>query len=237
SARFQRSQAGIFFYTNPGDVELDYAAALAAAPDLAAANTSLGLNVTSNNFSCDLFGNYGATASLLDGFATGSLGKPLAMAWSAGNDRPGNCGSQYGTLSPPSAAKNPISVGAINSDDDSMTTFSSWGPTDDGRMKPDLCAPGDQVSGDGGVTSPNSSSNTGYVTLHGTSMASPTVTGLVALLTQDYRQRNPGAADPLPSTLKAGLMHTAFDIEQPGPDYRSGYGSVRVIPAIEAMRG
>ena len=53
-------------------------------------------------------------------------------------------------------------------------------------MKPDVSAPGDQISADGGVTSASAASNTGYTTLHGTSMASPTVAGLAAPTTWTF---------------------------------------------------
>jgi hypothetical protein len=116
-----------------------------------------------------------------------------------------------------------------------MTTFSSWGPTDDGRLKPDFSAPGCQSGGDNGVTSCDSGSDTAYSTLCGTSMASPTVTGIVALMLQDYRAQF-GGPDPRNSTLKVLLAHSATDILDVGPDYRSGYGSVRAPAAIDLMR-
>ncbi|MEZ6083583.1 MAG: S8 family serine peptidase [Phycisphaerae bacterium] len=82
----------------------------------------------------------------------------------------------------------------VNSDDDSATFFSSWGPTDDGRLKPDISAPGCQNDGDGGVTS--TVVGGGYNTFCGTSMATPTATGVIALILQDYRLQFPVANDP-----------------------------------------
>ena len=66
-----------------------------------------------------------------------------------------------------------------------MAIFSSWGPTDDGRIKPDLVAPGCQVSDDFGVTSTTFAG--GYSVNCRTSMSAPTVMDLAALLIQDFR--------------------------------------------------
>ncbi|MCC6358795.1 MAG: S8 family serine peptidase, partial [Phycisphaerales bacterium] len=141
----------------------------------------------------------------------------------------------YYSTAPPATAKNHITVGALNSNNDSMTSFSSWGPTDDGRMKPDISGPGCQSDGDFGVTSCYSGSDTQYASLCGTSMASPSVCGASALLMQDYRSRFPGP-DMRNSTLKIFLAQTAVDLGNAGPDYQYGYGSVRIVPAIDFMR-
>jgi PKD repeat protein len=171
----------------------------------------------------------------------GSLGAPFRIVWADGNERQGsNCdlegfGDYYSTA-PPATAKNHITVGALNSNDDTMTSFSSWGPTDDGRLKPDVSGPGCQSGGDGGVTSANSSSTTAYTVLCGTSMASPTVVGCVALMLEDFRAAFPGLPDPRNSTVKALLAQTAVDLGNAGPDYQFGYGSVRVKDAIDFQR-
>ena len=49
----------------------------------------------------------------------------------------GSCGTTYGTTPPPACAKNHMTVGALNSNNDTVTGFTSWGPCDDGRLKPD----------------------------------------------------------------------------------------------------
>lgn len=226
-----------FLYTDPGDLEADYAAALGAyGANLA--NNSIGSNVAANGFPCEWEGDYGMTSALIDAIARGSLGASIPIIWAAGNERqtPFRCGSMFNTIAPPAGSKNAICVGAINANDESMTPFSSWGPTDDGRIKPDVCAPGCQVGGDNGVTSCSAAGDTTYSVLCGTSMAAPTVTGIAALLLEDYRARNPGLSDFSNSMLKAVLVHTAVDLGNPGPDYKFGYGSVRVIPAIELLR-
>lgn len=225
-----------FLYTDPGDIEADYGEAINAYGAVLA-NNSIGTNTAPNGFPCEWEGDYGVTASVIDAIVRGSLGEPIRIVWANGNERgSGRCGTNYHTTAPPACAKNHITVGALNSNDDSVTYFTSWGPTDDDRLKPDVSAPGCQSGGDHGVTSASAGSDTSYATYCGTSMASPTVTGLSALLLEDYRIQHPGQPDFLPSTLKALLAHNAEDIEAPGPDYKTGYGSVRIQRTIDFMR-
>lgn len=238
---WSRSFAEILFFTDPGDIEADYDEAINVF-DADIANNSIGANVCRNFLDCTIYGDYGVTAAVIDAIVGGSLGSPFRVVWAAGNDR--DCGIVrwccdlveygYGTIPPPASAKNHISVGALNSNDDSVTYFTSWGPTDDGRIKPDLSAPGCQSDEDMGVTSCEVGG--GYFAACGTSMATPTVTGLGALLLQDFRARFPGEPDFRNSTLKALLAHNAEDIGNPGPDYQTGYGSVRIRPTIDFMR-
>ncbi len=110
-----------------------------------------------------------------------------------------------------------------------VVDFSSWGPTDDGRIKPDLVANGDEVY------SSIATSNTAYDTYSGTSMAGPSAAGSAALLVQLYGQLFPGNSMRA-STLKALLLHTADDFGTPGPDYRSGWGLINVKTAADLLR-
>ncbi|MEK7215362.1 MAG: S8 family serine peptidase, partial [Chloroflexota bacterium] len=104
-------------------------------------------------------------------------------------------------------------------------------PCDDGRLKPEVVAGGCQTGGDGGVTS--TLPGGGYAVMCGTSMATPAVSGLVALLRQHYLSLHPGDTF-LPSTAKVVLAHTAADLGNAGPDYKHGYGSVSA-PAARAL--
>ncbi len=232
-----------FLYTDPGDLNADYGEAINTF-GAHLSNNSIGSNTAPNGFPCDWEGNYGNTAALIDNIARGSLGRKMIIVWAAGNERQGSqrCGATYNTSAPPGNAKNHITVGALNSNNDSVTGFTSWGPDDAGRMRPDISGPGCQNGADGagandsGVTSSGSASTTTYNTKCGTSMSSPTVAGLVALLLQDYRLQFSGQPDPLPSTVKSLLAHNAVDVAQPGPDNQSGYGSVRIKDTIDHMR-
>ena len=125
-----------------------------------------------------------------------------------------------------STAKNILLIGAVNDAVVSgsrnlgaatMSTFSSWGPTDDGRIKPDIVANG--VS----LTSPIAGSDTQYGSSSGTSMSAPNATGTALLLLQRYQQLFPGEYMRA-STIKALLIHTADDIGNAGPDYQNGWG-------------
>ncbi|RJP49241.1 MAG: hypothetical protein C4583_12945 [Anaerolineaceae bacterium] len=199
---------------------------------------------------CSTYGDYFSASRDYDRIITGVLypADKINIVFSAGNERnDGDCGMSntapyinYGNVTGPGGtAKNVITVGATNSNDDSMTTFSSWGPVDDGRLKPEVVAPGCQSNGDFAITSTGSSS--GYTTMCGTSMAAPAVSGISALLIQQYRASNSNV-DPLPSTIKALLIHGADDLNDstsyynPGPDYASGYGRVNAVTSADLIR-
>ncbi len=222
-----------YFYSDPGTLESIYEDELESYQP-AAFNQSLGSNIQANGYPCSLHGDYGITSELIDGLVRGSLGTPVTSVWAVGNERSSNdCGYDYGTVGQPGGAKNIISVGAVYSDSGVVTIFSSWGPTDDGRIKPDLVAPGSQLSDDFGVTSCDDGG--GYRAMSGTSMAAPIVTGTIALLSEAHGAAWPDAQRPLPSTWRAILCHTAKDLLHPGPDYRSGWGLLDAAAAAETV--
>jgi hypothetical protein len=222
-------------YNSPQDIEENYAEGLYTHGDDMASN-SLGANIAPNGYPCSWEGDYETTAQLLDAICNGSLGTPFLSLWAAGNERAyGNCGTGYSTTGVPATAKNPIVVGATNSNDHSMTYFSSWGPVDDGRIRPDICAPGCQVGGDGGITS--TMPGGGYGAMCGTSMATPVTSGVSALMLQQMRRLFGPLYRPLPSTMKALLVNTAQDYGNVGPDFQFGYGEIRPQAGADAIRG
>ncbi len=123
------------------------------------------------------------------------------------------------------AAKNTLVVGNAQINE-SLSTSSSTGPVQDGRLKPEISALGTNVFS----TTPNNS----YMTMSGTSMATPGVSGVMAQLVQRYRQLNSNA-DPRSSLLKALVCNTARDRGTAGPDYRFGYGIINGLKAVTAM--
>ena len=133
----------------------------------------------------------------------------------------------FDTLPPESVAKNILTVGSVadlvggysNAPGVSVSTFSSFGPTDDGRVKPDLMANGELL------TSSSNAVNNGYTAMSGTSMATPSVAGSLNLLVERYGQLYGTNRSMLASTLKGLAIHTADEAGSfPGPDYRFGWG-------------
>ncbi|MBK7141502.1 MAG: S8 family serine peptidase [bacterium] len=186
----------------------------------------------------DVLGTYFSVDATLDNIVRGSAGRPVTIIFSAGNQRGtaskycGSLGWTYGTLDGLACSKNVLSIGAINSNNSSMTSFSSWGPTDDGRIKPDVVGPGCQSTGDGGLTSTNTT--TGYTVMCGTSMSAPAVAGVVALMHQQ-QYLSWGAQAILPSSIKAILVNSATDLGSTGPDYQYGHGRVETVNAVKKV--
>jgi hypothetical protein len=136
----------------------------------------------------------------------------------------------YGT------AKNIITIGAVNPipggytspADVQLAEFSSWGPTDDGRIKPDLVADGINV------LSSISTSNNAYAIYSGTSMSSPAAAGSSFLLQEYYFKLH--NIFMLSSTLKGILIHTADEAgPADGPDFQFGYGLIDMVKAASVI--
>lgn len=124
-------------------------------------------------------------------------------------------------------AKNILSVGAVN-ESLGMYTNSSWGPTDDGRIKPDVVAKG--VS----VFSTSAGSTTSYSTGSGTSFSAPMIAGSAALLLEHQENLHPGTL-LRSSTIRGLIIHTAEDLGNPGPDYSNGWGLMNTQKAARVM--
>ncbi len=119
-------------------------------------------------------------------------------------------------------AKNPLVVGAVDAKfGNAMTTYTAWGPTDDGRIKPDIMAHGDAVYS-ASHTAPTNKPN-GYSSLSGSSQSAAAVTGSLAVLHELQTRLDP-AIRMRAATWKALLMNTADDFGTSGPDYQSGWG-------------
>ncbi len=131
----------------------------------------------------------------------------------------GNNGPEPSTIGSPGCARWVITVGAVD-DADKTTTFSSRGPTSDGRVKPDLAFPGAGiVSAQAGGTWLGSPVAPGYIQMSGTSMSTPHATGTVALLLQ----ARPGLK---PDEAKRALLATAVALDESPNDHGSGLGDV-----------
>ncbi|MEE8459065.1 MAG: S8 family serine peptidase, partial [Phycisphaerales bacterium] len=146
-------------------------------------------------------------------------------------------GSGYDCISQQGCAKNILTVGAVNDigggysspGDVVMSSFSSWGPTDDGRIKPDICANGV------GLYSSLAGSNASYASWSGTSMSSPSAAASMGLLVQHYRATHAGA-DMRAATLKALVLHTADESgTNDGPDYQFGWGMLNTLTAADQI--
>ena len=220
------------FYNNVGDMERNYRDAIQEY-GVQVANNSIGANIAANDYDCAWEGDYEGSAAAIDAIIAGEYG-PVILVWANGNERGyGRCGSSYGTVPPPVPAKNTIAVGATVVDNDAMTTFSSWGPTDDGRMRPDVVAPGDSRRPLMGGTMSCSYFSL-YLPMAGTSQAAPAVTGAVTLALEMWN-REMGPEDPSAALMKALVIHGARDLGRPGPDYEFGFGIVQVPEILDAI--
>ena len=112
--------------------------------------------------------------------------------------------------------------------DASVASYSSFGPVDDGRIKPDLA--GDGTS----IFAASSYGDQSYGSSTGTSMATPGVTGSLLLL-QQYHEQLYGTYMKA-ATLKGLALHTADDVAAAGPDYKMGWGVLNVKKAAEVLK-
>jgi len=134
----------------------------------------------------------------------------------------------FNTIATYGCAKNILTLGAVNPipagysqpSDVVQASFTSLGPTQDGRIKPDVVADGVDV------LSSISTADNAYDIYSGTSMATPATTGSAFLL-QEYYQKLHSGVFMYSSTLRGLLIHTADEAgANPGPDYTYGWGLI-----------
>lgn len=170
----------------------------------------------------------------------GSNGPPAGTAYFFGSSTRTSTTARaaqndYDLISTYGTAKNILTVGAVSVlnngynqiSDPRISSFSSWGPTDDGRIKPDIVGVG--VS----VFSLSATSNNAYTSLSGTSMSTPNVSGSLFLLQELYFKQTKDFMRS--STLKGLVLHTANDAGNPGPDYQYGWGLLDAKKAAEVI--
>ncbi|MBI5280505.1 MAG: S8 family serine peptidase [Candidatus Solibacter usitatus] len=215
----------LFSYTFSGDV----------AAKMLSARRNERVDLTSNSWggyiadalgNCNTEGGYGTLERDLDRLV---LNEKLPVVMAMGNDRNddkcaiGPRGGFY-TTSRPASAKNVIAVGAVDSSE-AVSAFSGYGPARDGRLKPDLTALGVKVL--------STSLKSATAEMSGTSMSTPAVSGLLALLIERFRSAS--FISPSADLLKAILLNTATDLGNPGPDYTFGYGLPHAERAVEVI--
>ena len=144
----------------------------------------------------------------------------------------------YDIITGSSAAKNVMTVGALDADK-AMSDYSNWGPTDDGRVKPEIVARGTGINSstfanpNTNMPSDNSYSGDGAGS-SGTSYSSPAAAAAGLLLQQYYKSLYGNYMKS--STLKALMLGTAEDLGQPGPDHKFGWGLLNVEKAAKAIK-
>ncbi len=213
-----------------------------------------GAIIGSNSWGDDVQGRYDLSAAEFDALVRDADAEtpgeqPYILEFSAGNAGPG-----MQTMDSPAVGKNVIATGASQNErfeffiyadgQDATADFSSRGPCEDGRIKPDLVAPGTWIAslqsgsaGDYNAWSPISSY---YQFQGGTSQAGPHVSGAAAVFVQYYRE-NYGNATPSPALVKAALINSAVDMDDsietgPVPNFDEGWGRLALHNIIGSTR-
>jgi len=198
-------------------------------------------------------GRDGNRDGTVDRHSVGSPGtaKNCITVGASENDRPGfayvegthQC-STYGTCWPRDFPVKPLSADTMAESPDGLVAFSSRGPTADGRIKPDVVAPGTAIlstrsrATDAG-TGWGLSNDPMYLFDGGTSMATPLVSGCVAVV-REYLQQN-GVQTPSAALVKALVINGAeplrgqYTPSETGvvPNHNQGFGRVNVARSVD----
>jgi len=217
-----------------------------------------GAQIGANSWGNDVQGAYDLDAAefdelVRDADADPTNGdQPYILEFSAGN-----AGPNSETLDSPATGKNVIAVGATENvpntpaetyglyadGPDTVADFSSRGPCQDGRVKPDLVAPGTWIASAASSAAPNENAiawlpiDNYYVYMGGTSMSGPHVAGAAAVFVQYYRRMITNTV-PSPALVKAALINAAEELDEanggpgPVPNNDEGWGRVNVANLI-----
>lgn len=201
-----------------------------------------GMRLTNNSYGNTITGDesfrqYDLTSWIVDYL---SVEKPdLLHVFAAGNSGLANYSQNpyrqvvtgvygHGTiLSGYQTAKNSLVVGNIDSLN-RINNQSSRGPVADGRLRPDVVAPGVRIM--------SLQRENNYGVISGTSMAAPAVTGGAALLMEQYKRQYPSAGDPPAGLIKALILNGSTDLENKGPDYTFGHGALNLYRSSAILR-
>lgn len=186
-----------------------------------------GARVSNTSYSDGCNTGYTLLSALIDQQCISNPG--LVHVFSSGNSGTHQCGygatAGFGTITGGhKLAKNALTIGNVYVSE-VLVHSSSKGPATDGRLKPDLVAPGQQI-----ITSTKYYE---YMPMSGTSMSAPMVSGLSALLMEQFKTSF-GYEAPGP-LIRATMMNTAKDLGLPGPDFSYGYGLIQPYHAINAI--
>ena len=227
---------------------------------------SKGARIHSNSWGGGTPQAYSAYCTQLDTFV---WSKPdFCVVFAAGNDGRDHNGDgqiDLGSVTPPGTAKNCVTVGAACNDrptiaatngqlwgpeaaptgvlaagnPDTMAPFSSRGPTHDGRVKPDVVAPGTYVlSTRSRKLGPKTwgygryGTSSLYMFDCGTSMATPLVAGAIGVI-REHLRTNKGVQNPSAALLKAALIAGATPLSgAAAPDQNQGFGRVNIDAVV-----
>jgi hypothetical protein len=244
---------------------------LGSIPDLIASSYNLGARITSNSWGGEAiyypddytFESQAFDALTRDADADTPGNQQMAHVVSAGNE-----GDVPRAVNIPGTAKNVITVGASENvreegtddcfgdesadDAQDMAIFSSRGPTDDGRIKPDIVAPGTRIQGAASQTSGYTGSGVCnkywpsdqqlyklYTWSSGTSHATPAIAGALSLI-DHYLRLQLGQPAPSPAMLKAYLLNSARYLTGDGagstlPSNDQGWGIASLDTAFDGV--
>jgi hypothetical protein len=212
-----------------------------------------GAKIGSNSWGNDVQGEYDTDSAQFDELVrdadAGSAGdQPYILEFSAGN-----AGPDTETIGSPATGKNVIATGASENvagtlaltyglyadGPDTMCDFSSRGPCADGRIKPDLVAPGSWIASAASQAAPDEASiawtaiDNYYVYMGGTSMSGPHAAGAAAVFVQFYKSTHTNAV-PSPALVKAALINSADELDEsnggpgPVPNNDEGWGRINL---------
>ncbi len=205
---------------------------------------SHGATISSNSWISGGYGDYNGQCEAYDRLTHDANNvkpgdQPIFYVFGAGN----NGGSGLGSIRPPSLAKNVLSVGSTGNDklgasSDTVSGFSSQGPVEDGRIKPDVVIPGHMLASArssypgahaGWGRPPDGQSS--YVYGSGTSMATPAAAGSAAIVTQFIREEYDH--EPSPALLKAILINGAVPLDgYEYPGNQQGWGRIDLVKSL-----